>query len=892
MKKLLVVLTLPFLFLSSCHSPNTQLEESPTELKNNLLTNAYAIDKDAISFSWVMNDREDNEYQTAYNIGISHTLQQIENKDFLYSTGWIESSNNSNVTIDDLGSFLDDDSLYYWVVATKDKNGKESAYSSPKAFRTSVNWVSTKGIWASNGLTKSSDDFCFIRYKFHVDDLDKVEKVLLDITASSPEPSRQYVYNAFVNDEFVGLGPSRIDKNALNQKILYFNTFDITENLQSDNALGIWAYTLQEKLLLFQITAFYQDGSKKIIANSDRDYQNCLSLSADQIFRKDNSIGTSYYVAHANNIDATKYPFGFSEYQFDDSSWLACVKGEDLRDKYILLPSLCSNVIKNRDTNPLIKNKSDSIFIDLKKEIVGGFYLEVESDGEQDIEIRYGEQLKEDGSVRYLMATSNRYVETWKLKAGYQKIENFSMMTYRYVEIIGDISRLHVNRVTGLAYHIPYNTYESYFHSHNGLLNEMYELSCYTIVATSQDIFVDSYSRERRAYEGDAYINQMLSYSMQSNYASARMTLKYLLDNPTWPAEYYLLISKMAVQDYLYTGDISFLKERYDTIKSKNFDFLYNHDLNLTSNGGLPETQIYSYLIDWPEEERDNYDTGVLYNTVFNCLHVSTYEELAFIAKALGIDEDVREYTDKAEKLKSSLIRNMYNQELGAFSDGLYKSGNKSSHYSQHATAYALYCGIFDNEDMKQKMATYLGSQIKMSVYGAYFLINGLYQNRCDKEAFNLLTVSPTEDNYRSWQYIIEDLGATICPEAWSEQSKGNLTLSHPWSGTPGVAIVNGVFGIRPTSPAFSTFDIVIQPGDLKTAELITPCIKGKISVSFDLNNNTLQVNIPHNTKAKLYLPDSFSNSVLCNGDRIEVFQQQGYNYVEIMSGDKTISIM
>ena len=66
MKKLLVVLSLPFLFLSSCHSPNTQLEESPTELKNNLLTNAYAIDKDAISFSWVMNDREDNEYQTAY----------------------------------------------------------------------------------------------------------------------------------------------------------------------------------------------------------------------------------------------------------------------------------------------------------------------------------------------------------------------------------------------------------------------------------------------------------------------------------------------------------------------------------------------------------------------------------------------------------------------------------------------------------------------------------------------------------------------------------------------------------------------------------------------------------------------------------------------------------
>lgn len=50
-----------------------------------------------------------------------------------------------------------------------------------------------------------------------------VEKVVANVTAGSTEPSRQFVYQFYLNGALVGLGPA--EKNGASQ---YYNTYDLT----------------------------------------------------------------------------------------------------------------------------------------------------------------------------------------------------------------------------------------------------------------------------------------------------------------------------------------------------------------------------------------------------------------------------------------------------------------------------------------------------------------------------------------------------------------------------------------------------------------------------------------------------------------------------------------
>ena len=122
----------------------------PTALKVDLLETPTGVDKDSLSFSWTMNSRKRNEKQTAYRIVVAQGKDKMQKKEYVADTGWVGSEGNVGVKIDDLGGVLQDNSLYYWAVATQDREGKKSALSEAQAFSTSIGdeWSATEGIWA------------------------------------------------------------------------------------------------------------------------------------------------------------------------------------------------------------------------------------------------------------------------------------------------------------------------------------------------------------------------------------------------------------------------------------------------------------------------------------------------------------------------------------------------------------------------------------------------------------------------------------------------------------------------------------------------------------------------------------------------------------------------
>ena len=154
--------------------------------------------------------------------------------------------------------------------------------------------------------------------------------------------------------------------------------------------------------------------------------------------------------------------------------------------------------------------------------------------------------------------------------------------------------------------------------------------------------------------------------------------------------------------------------------------------------------------------------------------------------------------------------------------------------------------------------------EIRMSVYGAFFLLEGLYRTGHGAIANRLLLSTDASEGARSWAYMMYGLGATVTSEAWNQKNKPNMTLSHPWGAAPAHMIASGILGVTPTSPAYETFDVRVCPEGLREVAGIIPTIRGGIGVSFRTDGETfcLTVNVPANTTATVYLPDGQIKSI------------------------------
>jgi alpha-L-rhamnosidase len=175
-----------------------------------------------------------------------------------------------------------------------------------------------------------------------------------------------------------------------------------------------------------------------------------------------------------------------------------------------------------------------------------------------------------------------------------------------------------------------------------------------------------------------------------------------------------------------------------------------------------------------------------------------------------------------------------------------------------------------------------------MSPFASYFLFKGLYDSDNGNYATSLLCSKNTKEGARTWAYMLDKSKATITTEAWNTTTKPNMTYSHPWSAAPASLIATGLFGIEPTSPAFSTFQLKIQAGNVSSASIQVPTIKGKIKASYQLDRmhtlKSISITIPENTTATIHLP-SEASSVIINKERREAFSDGCGNQIVLGSG-------
>lgn len=462
---------------------------------------------------------------------------------------------------------------------------------------------------------------------------------------------------------------------------------------------------------------------------------------------------------------------------------------------------------------------------------------------------------------------------------------------FRYAEIIGLKPTSPAPHAVRVSRHVPFDESAAEFRCSESALEEVWEFCKHSIKATSfLGLYVDG-NRERIAYEADAYINQLCHYAVDAHYATGRLTYEHLLDHPTWPTEWRQHVPLMAWADYLYSGDDAAIQRNYDRIVACAM-------LDRRRPDGLFQGQAKGEprdIVDWPPGERDGYDMTTDVKTVTSAFHARSLESLAAIARATGRQDEACTFAALRQATIRTLREKLFDEERGVYVDGLdATSGERSRHASLHANMLPLAFNLVPMDDVAAVADYVAGRQMACSVYGAQYLLDGLFQADRADEAIALLAA--TGD--RGWLHMSRDVGSTITLEAWDVAYKPNLDWNHAWGAVPANVIPRRLMGIEPLEPGFRR--VVVRPrlGNLAWARIRQPSPLGPIelTVSNERRSWRAELDLPLGVMAEVHAPTSDRDAVRVHRGAVEgpprLLHITDHRWVvEVASGQTTLEV-
>lgn len=477
-----------------------------------------------------------------------------------------------------------------------------------------------------------------------------------------------------------------------------------------------------------------------------------------------------------------------------------------------------------------------TFFYDFGRHAFAILELELESEQRQQIVIAVGE-VRKNGRLDRNPGGSRIYQEqTVDIMPGHQRVAmkmlhpgyNNGTLTiepnavpFRYAELRSFSGKA---KVVQRAFFANFEDAESNFSSSSANLDRIWDFCKYTMKATTPfGIFIDG-NRERQAYEGDTYINQLGYLVCMADPEIPRDTIDRLFAYPTWPTEWRLAMIPI-VHDYaLYTGDLTNARRWYEPLKKSLLPDAVGKD-GLLNAALLPDkpdcpgfgakARIHD-IVDWPVCELDNYEMGTV-NLVPNCWHYMALRRMSALSELLGLHSEAVSCQNKAELSRAAIRRTMLR-------DGLFMDNPASRHTAIHSCIFPALWDIAEPAEKPRILALMKSKGMACSVFCAQFLLECCGVNRMMDYGLELMTST----GLRSWNNML-DKGATIAMEAWDDSFKPNQDWNHPWGAAPGNIIVRYLCGIRPLEPGFRKFTVDPQPAGLNHFELRTPSPNGPV---------------------------------------------------------------
>ena len=613
-----------------------------------------------------------------------------------------------------------------------------------------------------NSLAPQNSHILF-RKKFHVQ---RTDGVRIFISADD-------YYKLYINGRFVCQGPA-----AGYPFHYYYNEVDITAYLVTgENTIAVHTYYqgLINRVWVSGddrhglICDIVREGETLLASDESFLYSYHKGFSAMGKFGYDTQFAECYTSGTASE--------GFYGADYDDSQW-AHARIRKYAD-YELFEQP-TKMLVFEDIKPVEQWDATGVTLDFGSVYVGYLCAEATGMRGQKVELLFGQELENDGTVRWRMRANCDYREEWILSGDADRLDEFDYKSFRYARINIPQGCV-IKNVYLRARHYPFEL-KAKPSVRDAKLLSVWNLCVHSLQYGVQEVIQDCMEREKGNYLGDGcytalahailtkdttQLKKLVDDSIRSAFINKGLMTCAACSFMQEIAEFPLMMFYLLYSYYRLTGDKEYLAEKYGSL----CEILDCYRDSYRKGDGLLSGLDKWCLVEWPPKYRGGYAADIRQgkickdvHSVINAHYIGAVRYLNQIAALLNY----KAYCDEAPLLKAYTDA-FYDKEKRLFKDNV-----KSEHISVISNAFALMYGLAPDREAEERMVAFIREKGFTSVmlFGAYPILEGLKRLKKKELLYQFLS----DEN--AWLRMLRE-GATTTFEGWGKDEKLNTSLFH-----------------------------------------------------------------------------------------------------------------
>ena len=605
-------------------------------------------------------------------------------------------------------------------------------------------------------------------------------------------------------------------------------------------------------------------------------------------------VGGYYASPPGESLDATQYPWGWQQADFDDSAWPAAEIIREARDRgsfpynaggWQLVPRTIPAMEEHRirfnsvrrteglqnfqETSGSIlvpANSSATVLLDQAHLTNAYFRMTTSRGAGSSIKVTFAEALKDEEGVK-----GNRdeidgksisgIVDQFQIDGGTNReFQTLWFRTYRYVQLdiaTGD-EPLEIVDIGGLYTAYPYEL-NARFDSDLPWLEDMWAINWRVLRLCAWETYFDTPYYEQLQYIGDTRLQALLSLYMSGDDRLMRQALTHFdlsripegITASRYPSDLgqyiptFSLFWVAMVHDYwMHRDDANYVRGMMTGVTSVLRWFEDKVD-----DTGLVGPLPFWPFADWADEWGGGMAPGGKdgHSILITLQYAYALQRAVELERQFGVDEEADRLQALADTLLEAAREKGWDAERGLFRDSL-----EVASFSQHTNTMAILTGAAPDGEQKAIVERILEDEslIQAGYYFSFYIHEAVREVGLAHRYIEQL---------EPWQDMLA-LGLTTTPE----KPPPSRTDSHAWAAHPNYGLLATVLGIRPAAPGFTSVEITPELGPLQRASGTMPHPLGDIKVS-------LQRVDQGGIEASITLPEGLAGVLNWQGETINL---------------------
>ncbi|QRQ99442.1 alpha-L-rhamnosidase [Dyadobacter sandarakinus] len=900
--------------------------------------------------SWELTSSGNDQHQTAYQILAASSIAKLAaGRTDLWDSGRVPSAATFQVGYK--GKPLASRQVCYWIVRSWDKNGVAGPWSKPASWEIGLldknewkaQWIGLDMDHLGKGPKYHLPPAPYLRKEIRIKK--GVKKARLYVTALG-------LYEFSINGKKTGdahLTPGWTDYD----KRVYYQVYDVTSDLKPGaNALasqlsygwyaGYLGYSLlvgnpvvrafygKVPVLKARLEVEYEDGKKEVTV-TDQSWK----VNQGALLESDLLNGETY--------DARLEHSGWQQPGFHDQSWKpAQVFPDKAGRKVEVYPGPPVKVTQMLAVKTILPRPGGSYIFDFAQNFAGIVRIQVRGEAGDTIRLRFGEKLHPDGRLMTENLRMARATDTYILKGdpkGETWEPKFTFHGFQYAEVSGLRNKPDHATLTGLV--IGSDTPKTgTFETDNAMVNQLYSNIDWTQRANYIDIPTDCPQRDERiGWTGDA---QVYVKSATFNRDAASFFTKWTVDlndgqyengafplyaprpdlrktdtfSPGWMEAGIIC----PYQIYRAYGDTTLIRKGWQNMV-RFMDFLEKRSQGayVFKENAFADIDPKGGYGDWLSFGKKTPPDMLASFYYYYCADL-----MKEMAAAIGQESDLKKFEKTAGEIRRAVLahysdgQGRFKCDSAAYGDGAgYVDGSLGfTGHTQTAYANAIYMNLLEGTARDRagnnlvELLHQNNDKLGTGFLGAKPLLPALSATGHSDLAYRLFLSKA----FPSWGFEVEN-GSTTIWERWDSYTKEDgfkynaamNSFSHYAFGAVCEWMFGNAAGIKATRAGFTEFDIQPEiapdhPGrdGIRSLKASLRTMSGEIVSAWQKENGKLvmHVQVPVNTKARLFVPAADDTGILINGQQLsnapgihQVVREKDFVVVSVGSGNYTINI-